>query len=111
MIARIWHGFTTQEKSDAFVEQLIRTGVNQCHATPGNRGVQVLRRNHDGKAEFFFVSFWDSMESVRSFAGSDADKAVYYPDDKDFLTEFEPTVAHYELFDFPKPAAQGPRAA
>ncbi len=111
MIARIWHGFTTEEKSDAFVEQLIRTGVNQCHSTPGNRGVQVLRRNRDGKAEFFFVSFWDSMDSVRAFAGADTDKAVYYPDDKDFLTEFEPTVAHYELFDFPQPAAHGPRAA
>jgi len=111
MIARIWHGVTTEAKSDAFVEQLIRTGVTQCHATPGNRGVQVLRRNQDGAAEFFFVSFWDSLDSIHAFAGTDADKAVYYPDDKDFLAEFEPTVAHYELFDFPQPAAQPPRAA
>jgi heme-degrading monooxygenase HmoA len=111
MIARIWHGMTTETKSDAFVEQLIRTGVKECHATLGNRGVQVLRRNQNGAAEFFFVSFWDSWESIRAFAGPDTDKAVYYPEDKDFLTEFEPTVAHFELFDFPQPAAQGPRAA
>ena len=111
MIARIWHGVTTEAKSDAFVQQLIRTGVKECHATPGNRGVQVLRRSRDGGAEFLFVSFWDSWDSIRAFAGPNSDQAVYYPDDKDFLTEFEPTVAHYELFDFPQATAQGPRAA
>jgi hypothetical protein len=25
------------------------------------------------------------------------DKAFYYPEDKDFLLEFEPTVSHYEV--------------
>jgi hypothetical protein len=35
--------------------------------------------------------------SVRRFAGPDADKAVYYPEDKEYLLELEPAVAHYDV--------------
>ena len=31
------------------------------------------------------------------FAGDDLTKARYYPEDKEFLLELEPTVQHYEI--------------
>lgn len=34
-----------------------------------------------------------------AFAGSDISVAKYYPDDADFLLEFEPTVEHFEAYD------------
>lgn len=52
---------------------------------------------NEGRAEFLLISLWDSMEAVRRFAGDDAEKAVYYPADKDYLLTFEPKVAHYEV--------------
>ena len=97
MVARIWHGFTTETKSDAFVEQLIRTGVNQCRATPGNRGVYVLRRDAADRAEFVFISLWESLDAIRRFAGDDPERARYYPEDRDFLLFLEPTVTHYTV--------------
>ena len=33
----------------------------------------------------------------REFSGPDYEKAVYYPEDQNFLLELEPHVAHYEL--------------
>jgi hypothetical protein len=37
------------------------------------------------------------MESIKEFAGEDVEKAKYYPEDRDFLLEFESTVVHYEV--------------
>ncbi len=51
MIARIWRGVTPEESSQRFLEQLESTGVKDCVATPGNRGVLVLRRPAEGGAE------------------------------------------------------------
>ncbi len=97
MIARIWHGVTTARKSDDYVEYLNKTGVPDYRATDGNQGVQVLRRIDGDKAHFLLISLWDSTDSIKQFAGPDMDKARYYPEDKEFLLEFEPTVTHYEV--------------
>lgn len=97
MIARLWRGVIPQTKSEAYLDYLRDTGVRECRATPGNRGVFVLRREIDGKTEFLFLSLWESMESIRAFAGLDPEKAVYYPQDAEYLLEMEPGVAHYEV--------------
>ena len=44
MIARVWHGVTPAAKAEAYTEYLERTGARECRATPGSRGVYVLRR-------------------------------------------------------------------
>jgi len=97
MIARLWRGVTPEAKADAYLDYLRRTGVRACRATVGNRGVFVLRRLSDGKAEFLFVSLWESMAAVHRFAGADVDKAVYYPEDAAFLLEMEPGVTHHDV--------------
>jgi heme-degrading monooxygenase HmoA len=97
LIARIWHGVTAAARADAYADYLERTGARDCRATPGNRGVFVLRRITRDRAEFTFISLWDSFEAIRRFAGEDYEKAHYYPEDRDFLVELEPFVDHYEV--------------
>lgn len=97
MIARTWHGVTPASKADEYLEFLKRTGVNDYRATKGNRGVLLLRNVGKDRADFLLISFWDDVEAIRRFAGPDVEKAFYYPEDKDFLLEFEPTVHHYDV--------------
>jgi heme-degrading monooxygenase HmoA len=97
MIVRIWHGVTEAKKSDEYLDYLGETGVPDYRATEGNLGVYVLRRIDDGRAHFLTVSFWESVSAIEAFAGSDPEKAKYYPEDEEFLLEFEPTVEHYEV--------------
>ena len=97
LIARIWHGVTHAARADEYAAYLERTGARECRATPGNRGVYVLRRIKQDRAEFTFISLWDSFEAIRRFAGEDYEKAHYYPEDRDFLVELEPFVDHYEV--------------
>ncbi len=102
MIVRIWHGVTAAAKSDAYLDYLEVTGVPDYRATEGNQGVYVLRRIEDDRAHFLTVSFWESMGAIEGFAGSDPERARYYPEDREFLLDFEPTVEHYEVMAGPR---------
>ncbi len=110
MIARTWHGAVPTEKADAYHDLLLRTGVADYRATQGNRGVFVLRRFENGLAHFLVLTLWDTVESVRAFAGPDVERARYYPDDERFLVELEPSVTHYDVL-VPEDisASSGPR--
>ncbi|MDP8946656.1 MAG: antibiotic biosynthesis monooxygenase [Actinomycetota bacterium] len=102
MIARIWHGATAAAQSEEYLDYLNETGVPDYQATEGNRGVYVLRRIEGDRAHFLTVSFWESMRTIKGFAGSDPERARYYPEDREFLLDFEPTVEHYEVLTGPR---------
>ena len=97
MIARTWHGVVPLVKADAYEAYLDRTGVQDSLATSGNRGVHVLRRDEGARAHFLLISYWESEEVIRAFAGNDIEMARYYPEDKEYLLELEPHVTHYRV--------------
>jgi len=99
MIARLWHGVTDASKAEEYVKYLNETGIPDYRNTKGNRGAYVLRKIEGDDAHFYTLSFWDSLESIKEFAGEDYEKARYYADDEKFLREFEPPVRHFEPFD------------
>ena len=100
MIARIWRGWTRAEDGDSYVEYLEGTGMREYRATPGNRGAWILRRRDGARTEFVTLSFWESMDAVRGFAGDNPERAVFYPEDDRFLVAREETVTHFELFEY-----------
>ncbi len=99
LIARLWHGAVPDAKGDAYAAYLRRTGMAECRATSGNLGVEVLRRSARGETHFLFISYWESLDAIRSFAGDDVERAHYYPEDGEYLLELEPTVTHYEVLE------------
>ncbi len=97
MIARIWHGRTRAEKADDYLEYVKRTGIAAYGAVEGNRGQYILRKIDGDIADFTVLSFWESMDAVRAFAGPEPEKPRYYPEDEEFLLELEDEVAHYDV--------------
>ena len=100
MIARTWHGRVPAAKAEAYHGYLLRTGIADYRATPGNRGVLVQRRVEGDVAHFTLTTLWDSLDSIRAFAGEDHERARYYPEDDDYLLEREAWVAHGEVLTF-----------
>jgi heme-degrading monooxygenase HmoA len=98
MIARTWHGRTNTTDADAYLAYLFKTGIPAYRATPGNRGAWVLRRIEGDVCHFTTLTFWESREAIKSFAGENIEAARYYSEDEKYLLEFEPLVTHYELF-------------
>lgn len=97
MICRIWHGRTRRSKADAYTRFLEERAIPDYRSVPGNLSVAIMRRDEDDVSHFLTVTQWDSESSIRAFAGDDVLKAKYYPEDKDFLLEFEPQVQHYTV--------------
>jgi heme-degrading monooxygenase HmoA len=100
MITRIWHGRTKNEDAEAYRQFIIETGVSDYKSIPGNLGCQIWQQREKDVTHIYTVSWWDSYESIKKFAGEDYTKAKYYKEDKNYLLEFEPEVKHYECYDF-----------
>jgi heme-degrading monooxygenase HmoA len=100
LIARRWRGWVRTEQAAAYVEYVTRTGLSGYQQTAGNQGAQTWTRDlGDGRTEITTVSWWSSRADIESFAGSDIDVAVFYPDDDNYLVDRETTVTHYDVAD------------
>ena len=99
MIARLWHGRTKASDADVYKKYLFESGIPAYRSTAGNCGAWVLRRIEGNVAHFVTFTFWESREAIKAFAGDNIETAKYYPEDKKYLLEFEPTVTHYEVFE------------
>jgi heme-degrading monooxygenase HmoA len=97
MIARTWRGVTRAADADRYLEYLHASGLPGYRDAEGNRGVLALRRVEGDRAEFLLVSFWDSDEAIRRFAGPDPERAVFYPEDDRFLLERGELVDHFQV--------------
>lgn len=98
MIARIWHGKTDKTKLESYSTFLKERAIPDYQDTKGFRGLSFLRSITDNEAHFTLITYWENLEVIKNFAGEDFEKAKYYPEDDDFLLEFEEKVRHYEVF-------------
>jgi len=99
MIARTWRGWTSTADADAYVGYLRETGFKEYRQTGGNRAAYLLHRQVGDRTEFVALTFWDSLDAVKAFAGDDVERAVFYPEDDRFLVERETVAHHYEVID------------
>jgi heme-degrading monooxygenase HmoA len=103
MISRIWHGFTSIENADAY-EKLLReeifTGI-AGRDIQGYRGIHLLRRDIENGVEFVTIMWFDSLDAVAEFAGSDYKAAVVPPAAQKLLSSFDQRSAHYEVIERP----------
>jgi heme-degrading monooxygenase HmoA len=98
MIARIWRGWVSTQRAAEYVDYIAATGLAEYRQTPGNLGAQMLTRDLGGdRTEVLTLSWWESLDSIRGFAGDAIDNAVFYPKDDDYLVDRETTVTHYEV--------------
>jgi len=99
MISRIWHGWTTLGNAEAY-ESLLReeifAGIRGRNIR-GFRSIQLLRRQVEDEIEFITIMQFDSLESVRAFAGEDHEKAVVPPKARAVLSRFDARSQHYEV--------------
>ncbi len=98
MIVRMWHGRVDASKSDEYAEFMKQRAAPDYRSVDGLQKLLFLRKNEKDVAHFLLVTYWDSMESVKKFAGEQPEKAKYYPEDDQFLLEKEELSTLYEVF-------------
>jgi antibiotic biosynthesis monooxygenase (ABM) superfamily enzyme len=99
MISRVWHGWTTPANADtyeALLKSEIFVGIKE-RDIPGYHGIQLFRRNAGDEVEFITIMYFDSIESVRIFAGEDYEACVVLPQARAVLSHFDQRSQHYEV--------------
>jgi hypothetical protein len=99
MISRIWHGWTNLANADtyeALLKSEIFVGIKE-REIQGYKGIQLFRRTLGDEVEFITVMWFDSLESVRVFAGEDYEAAVVPPKARAVLAHFDARSQHYEV--------------
>ena len=99
MIARHWRGWTASNNANAYESLLKNTVLPGLRKIAGYRGGYILRSDTADEAEFMVVNFFDSLEAVKAFAGSDYTVPVFEPEARALLSRIEPIARHYEVRD------------
>lgn len=97
MVVRMWHGRVPTEKATRYRAFLNARAVPDYRSVAGNVSVHILERQEGPVTHFVTLTFWADLTAISAFAGDDISVAKYYPEDRDFLLEHEPTVVHYEV--------------
>ena len=97
MIARHWRGWTAVQDADAYETLLKDKVLPSLRGIEGYRGGYVLRNDGQEEIEFVVVNLFDSLESVKRFAGPDYSIPVFDPEARRLLRRIEPEAIHYEV--------------
>ncbi|MCP3924149.1 MAG: antibiotic biosynthesis monooxygenase [Desulfobacterales bacterium] len=97
MIAREWKARCPKEQKKDFIKYLYQTGVKDTSSTKGFKDAQILSRDLEDKVEITLITYWDCLESIKTYAGDDIEVARLYPEDFRYELEPDDFVIHYEV--------------
>jgi heme-degrading monooxygenase HmoA len=97
MIVRMWRGYAISERADDYVKHLQQTVVPELCQIDGFKGIYLLQRNSFDGVEFVVLTFWESMDAIRKFAGENPELAVVAPAAQKLFREYDPMVKHFEI--------------
>jgi antibiotic biosynthesis monooxygenase (ABM) superfamily enzyme len=102
MICRVWRGWTAGGDADAYAAYLteeLYPRLARELAGRGYRGFHVIRRADGDEVVFVTMTWFDSIESVQAFAGSEYETPVITRNAAALLSHHDDRVLHYELVD------------
>jgi heme-degrading monooxygenase HmoA len=97
MIIRHWRGLAKKKKEAVYVGHFREEVLPQLRQFAGFHGAAVLRRETGDGVEVTVLTRWESMETIRMFAGVDADMAVVADAAQSCFHSFDKTVTHHEV--------------
>lgn len=97
MIARHWRGRTQPQNANAYEALLTEKVLPDLTGIQGYLGGYVLRSDGPVESEFIVINLFDSLESVKAFAGDNYRTPVFEPEARALLSRIESLAHHYEV--------------
>ena len=97
MIARIWKARATPERVQEYAVYLKSTVVPELAGIRGYQGATLLQRDRNGAIEVTVITWWESLDAVRAFAGEAIENAVVHDSAARMLIDFDRGVEHHQV--------------
>jgi len=97
MISRQWSGIAKPGRAAEYVKHLESETFVALAKLPGFVRATILSRDVRGMTEFQIVTEWESLDSIRAFAGADISVAVVPEGARALLSSYDDHVLHYEI--------------
>ena len=94
-IARIWRGRTTRARADEYATYLYEKGIKVLAQRA--LAVQQMREDRAYETEFVTISYWENVEAMSRYAGSDPRRIHHLERDAEFLIELPESVQVLEI--------------
>lgn len=97
MIARVWHGWAPAATADDYERHYKSEVAAHLQGVPGFSGARLLRHQTGNEVMFTSITFFASMDAVRSFAGANYSQAVVEDTARRALTHWDEHVTHHQV--------------
>lgn len=95
-VVRIWRGRTKAQEADFYTNYLYEGGPKELERL-GARGVQMFRRELGDETEFVVMSYWDSLDAMKAWAGEQPTRIRHLERDPELLVELPDSVEIFEV--------------
>jgi len=97
-IVRVWKGYGTDAGVDRYCRDHFPASVlPHLRSIDGFVNARVLTRARRDETEVVVATVWDSIESVKAFAGENYEEAVVEPIVRELLDRVDDRVRHFTV--------------
>jgi heme-degrading monooxygenase HmoA len=97
MIERHWKGVARPSEATRYIHHLRLDTFPSVAKIKGFIRSTILYRPVEKGTEFLIITVWESLDSIRQFAGANVEQAVVPAVVQEMMVEWEERVAHYEV--------------
>jgi heme-degrading monooxygenase HmoA len=99
MVIREWRGRAALSRADAYPGHFRTAVLPELREIRGFLEACLSQRRLDDGIEFLVLTRWESLDTIRAFAGGDIAAAVVEPGAVAALLDFDRMVQHYEVIE------------
>jgi heme-degrading monooxygenase HmoA len=99
MVIREWRARAEPARSDAYPKHFREMVAPELRHVPGFLGAHLIQQLLGDQIEFVVLTRWQSMDSIRGFAGEALEQAKVEPGAVAALLSYDDTVRHYEVIE------------
>lgn len=93
----MWKATANASRVEDYVRHFTEQVAPALAAVRGYRGAQVLSNPGLDPTDVVVVTWWDSLDAIHRFAGSDIGRAVIDPRAREVLLSCDESVTHYTV--------------
>jgi heme-degrading monooxygenase HmoA len=97
MIVRQWRAWADYAAADQYEQHFREQVVPHLKSIDGFVRASLLRRDNYGVIELVALTWFESLDAIRAFAGEQYSRAVVAPEAKEMLTRYDERCVHFEV--------------